>query len=181
MYIGGEAATFTLLRCSVHIKCTSLKIWKLEPQTKLYGTMEEMWDYFSSPMNLNDITPPDMQFEVLTDLSGKKMYAGLMIEYIVRPFLHIPMQWVTEITHCVEHSHFVDEQRFGPYALWHHQHHFSQQDDHILMTDTVHYAIGWGPLGRLAHVLLVRGKLQHIFDFREQVMERRFGRKKATA
>jgi len=152
-----------------------MKIWTLKKETKLYASLEEVWDYFSSPANLNEITPDDMTFEELTDLNGKKNYPGMVIEYIVRPIMNIPLQWVTEITHSETGKYFIDEQRFGPYAFWHHEHSLEQRDGYILMTDTVHYAIGWGILGRIAHALIVRRKLEHIFRFREAVMERRFG------
>jgi ligand-binding SRPBCC domain-containing protein len=152
-----------------------MKIWELSAETKLFAPLAVVWDYFSSPANLNDITPDDMKFEVLTDLKGKKMYPGMVIEYVVRPILNIPMQWVTEITYCEEGKYFVDEQRFGPYAFWHHEHRFEQKEDHVLMTDTIHYAIGWGLLGSIAHAAFVRSKLEHIFRYRQVVMQKKFG------
>jgi ligand-binding SRPBCC domain-containing protein len=99
-----------------------------------------------------------------------------VIEYVVRPVLNIPMQWVTEIAYCEEGKYFVDEQRFGPYAFWHHTHRFEQKEGYVLMTDTVHYAIGWGLLGRIAHAVFVQHKLEHIFKYREEVMKKRFGK-----
>lgn len=147
----------------------------METTTRLYAPLSEIWAYFSSPANLNEITPADMSFEVLTDLEGKKMYPGMIICYIIRPLFGIPLQWVTEITQCEEGCYFVDEQRFGPYAFWHHQHRFEERDGYVLMTDTVHYAIGWGVLGHLAHALFVKRKLEHIFRYREQVVGQKFG------
>ena len=94
------------------------------------------------------------------------MYAGQLIEYRVSPVLGIPMYWMTEITHVVEGKYFIDEQRFGPYALWHHQHHFRAVEGGVEMTDIVHYKIPLGPLGWIADRLFVRQKLEQIFDYR---------------
>lgn len=145
-----------------------MKVYRLEKKTLLKGQMNEVWDYFSTPLNLNEITPDDMSFEILTDLRDVKMYPGLIINYRIRPLLNIPMRWTTEITHCETNRYFVDEQRFGPYAFWHHQHHFLKTENGIEMTDIVHYAIPFGVLGRLANSIYVKNKLQSIFDYREQ-------------
>jgi ligand-binding SRPBCC domain-containing protein len=145
-----------------------MKVYRLENKTLLKGHMKQVWDYFSTPLNLNEITPDDMSFEILTDLINVKMYPGLIINYRIRPFLNIPMRWTTEITHCEINRYFVDEQRFGPYAFWHHQHHFQETKEGIEMTDIVHYAIPFGPLGRLANSVYVAHKLKSIFDYREQ-------------
>lgn len=145
-----------------------MKVYRLEKKTLLKGQMEHVWDYFSTPLNLNEITPDDMSFEILTDLRHVKMYPGLIINYRIRPFLNIPMRWTTEITHCETNRYFVDEQRFGPYAFWHHQHHFQETKEGIEMTDIVHYAIPFGPLGRVANAVYVANKLKSIFDYREQ-------------
>ena len=102
------------------------------------------------------------------------MYAGMIIQYKVRPLLNIPMGWTTEITHCEEGKYFVDEQRFGPYALWHHQHHFEDKGTHVLMTDIVNYAMPLGILGRIAHAVWVKNKLKGIFDYRTHVIDRIF-------
>lgn len=154
-----------------------MKVYSLEKSVKLYGSIDEIWEFFSTPLNLNELTPPDMSFEILTDLEGKKMYPGMIINYKVRPLLNIPLRWTTEITHCETHKYFVDEQRFGPYAFWHHQHIFEQKDDHILMTDLVHYAIPFGILGRLANAVFVKQKLIHIFEFRNKKVKETFGKK----
>jgi len=138
--------------------------------------MDEAWDFFSSPLNLQKITPPDMRFVVTSDYTqDTKMYAGMIIQYKVRPLLNIPLGWTTEITHCEEGKYFVDEQRFGPYALWHHQHQFEVVEGGVKMTDTVHYAIGMGILGKIAHVLYVKKRLEGIFSFREKRVKEIFG------
>lgn len=151
-----------------------MKIYSLVAETELNARMEDVWEYFSSPENLNALTPDDMQFEILTDVRGVKMYPGMIINYRISPFAGVRFGWTTEITHCEDHHYFVDEQRFGPYAFWHHRHHFEQRGEKIIMTDTVHYALPFGFLGRMAHALFVKKKLEGIFSFREQAIRKVF-------
>lgn len=116
-----------------------------------------------------------MGFEILGNLKPEKMYAGQIISYIVKPLAGIPMTWVTEITHVNEPHFFVDEQRFGPYRFWHHQHQFREIPGGVLMTDIIHYAIPLGPLGIIANSLIVKGELEKIFGFRKKTLESLFG------
>ncbi len=117
-----------------------------------------------------------MGFEILSGYTpGEEMYAGMLISYHVRPVLGIPLKWVTEITHVRNRSFFVDEQRFGPYALWHHQHHFREIEGGVEMRDIVHYKIPFGPVGRLVNRLFVGSQVQSIFRYRQQQLERLFG------
>ncbi len=140
-------------------------------------SLEAAWDFFSSPKNLQKITPEGMGFTITTDLADlEKMYPGQIIGYIVRPVLGIPMGWVTEITHVREGEFFVDEQRFGPYAFWHHKHFFRAVPGGVEMRDVIHYKVPLGPLGRLANFIFVRKKLETIFDFRFQKLEEVFGK-----
>jgi ligand-binding SRPBCC domain-containing protein len=136
--------------------------------------METCWKFFSSPANLQRITPSYMGFDVLTEVPDT-MYEGLMIAYRVRPLFGIPVEWITEITHVKENLFFVDEQRKGPYKIWHHEHHFSPTAEGILMTDIVTYELPFGILGKLVHPLLVKKKLEEIFDYRFKVVEEVFG------
>ena len=106
------------------------------------------------------------------------MYAGLMIEYEVKPLMGIPMKWITEITHVDELKFFVDEQRKGPYKIWHHEHHFKQVENGIEMTDIVSYEVPFGILGKLAHPLIVKSKLNQIFDYRFKKVVEIFGEPK---
>ena len=131
------------------------------------------WDFFSSPQNLKKITPPYMGFNIKYELP-EKMYEGLMIEYTVKPLLGIPMSWVTEIKTVKDKQFFVDEQRKGPYKMWHHEHHFKEVEGGVEMTDIVSYEISLGILGRLAHLLFVRKKLVEIFDFRIKMVDEIF-------
>lgn len=134
----------------------------------------QAWDFFSRPENLAEITPKNMGF-VVKSKQAPHIYAGQVIEYTVKPVLGIPLYWMTEITHVKDHVYFVDEQRFGPYSLWHHQHHFTPVDGGVEMADIVHYRIPFGWLGNLAHVLFVKKKLGKIFDYRREIVAKRFG------
>jgi ligand-binding SRPBCC domain-containing protein len=131
------------------------------------------WDFFSDPKNLSKITPQSMGFIVRTELPDK-MYEGLMIEYTVSPMLGIPMNWITEIKTVKNHSFFVDEQRKGPYRIWHHEHHFKEVEGGVEMTDIVSYELPLGILGRLMHPILVKNKLKEIFDYRRQKVDELF-------
>jgi len=142
---------------------------------KIPISLPQAWDFFSNPANLQAITPDDMGFKVISKYHGDVMYAGQIIEYKVRPVLNIPIYWMTEITQVKDKEYFIDEQRFGPYTLWHHQHHFKEIPGGVEMTDIVHYKNPLGPLGRLANSLFVRKKLAGIFDYRFKKVEDLFG------
>ncbi len=137
--------------------------------------MEQAWDFFSSPANLQRITPAEMGFKIISRFHGLRMSPGQLIEYKVRPLLGIPVYWMTEITQVQEPVYFIDQQRFGPYTLWHHQHHFKAIPGGVEMTDIVHYRIPFGLLGDLANWLFVKKKLQGIFQYRYKAVEELFG------
>jgi ligand-binding SRPBCC domain-containing protein len=151
------------------------KVYSLKTVQTMPITMQQAWEFFSSPDNLQHITPASMGFAVKSKHHGKKMYAGQIIEYTVRPVLGIPLYWMTEITHVVDGKYFIDEQRFGPYNLWHHQHHFKEVSDGVEMTDIVHYKIPFWFLGDIANALFVARQLKEIFDFRYKAIEEKFG------
>ena len=136
--------------------------------------LEEVWQFFSRPENLNAITPDDMQFEILSDIEGVEMYQGMLIQYKVSPIPGIKMNWVTEITTVKDKQYFIDEQRFGPYALWHHQHHFEPKDGGVLMRDILHYKVPFGPIGSIADTIFVNNKIEEIFNYRVKAVERIF-------
>lgn len=135
-----------------------------------------LWDFMSSPKNLATITPAYMGFHILSDLGDEKMYAGQIIEYYVTPVAGIKMHWVTEITHVKDKHYFVDEQRIGPYALWHHKHFLKEVPGGVEMNDLVHYKAPFGILGRLANAIFIEKQLSEIFDYRHKVLEERFNR-----
>ena len=137
--------------------------------------VEKAWDFFSHPKNLDALTPPSLNLKFTNELFGEAMYPGQVITYNVKPVLGIPLFWMTEITHVAKPHFFVDEQRRGPYALWHHEHHFKPVAGGVEMTDLIHYAIPFGVLGRLAHALFVKKQLNEIFAYRYQKAETLFG------
>lgn len=140
----------------------------------LPATLEEIWDFISSPKNLKEITPSYMGFDVLTADIPEKMYPGMIIAYKVSPVLNIPMTWVTEISQVSDKHFFVDEQRMGPYKMWHHQHLLEETDEGVLMTDIVTYIPPFGFLGKMANSLFIRKQLQKIFEHRFRVLEERY-------
>jgi ligand-binding SRPBCC domain-containing protein len=137
---------------------------------------EEVWDFVSSPANLRKITPAYMEFEITSpDLPGK-MYPGMMISYKVRPLLGIRLTWVTEITHVQDNCYFVDEQRMGPFAIWHHEHFIEPVGNGVKMTDIVTYRLPMGFLGNMAHRFIVKKKIEGIFNYRREALEEKFGK-----
>jgi ligand-binding SRPBCC domain-containing protein len=137
-------------------------------------SLPEAWSFFSDPRNLSRITPPSLGLEVTSDLPGV-MYPGMIITYRVRPIPWVSVGWVTEITHVREPVLFVDEQRFGPYRFWHHEHHFREVEGGVEMEDIVHYALPFGTIGRVFGGPLVRRRLEQIFSFRRRFLVREFG------
>ena len=117
-----------------------------------------------------------MGFKIIGEAFKDDMYAGQIIQYTVKPLLGIPLYWMTEITHVKDKEYFVDEQRFGPYSLWHHQHHFKQTNNGIEMTDLVHYKVPYWFIGDIANTLIVKKQLKEIFDFRRKAVEEKFGK-----
>lgn len=138
-------------------------------------SLDQAWDFFSKPDNLKEITPANLGFNIISKHHGPTMYPGQIIEYTVKPILGIPLYWMTEITHVIDKQFFVDEQRFGPYTLWHHQHHFKAIDGGVEMTDIVHYKLPLWFLGDIAQVILVKSQLSEIFNHRYKAVEDRFG------
>jgi len=152
------------------------KVYSIKTVQKIPVSLEKAWDFFSSPANLQTITPGHLGFRIISTHHGEKMYPGQVIEYKVSPLLGIPLYWMTEITHVAHQQYFVDEQRYGPYRLWHHQHHFRAIEGGVEMTDIVHYKLPMWFLGDIANSLLVKNQLKGIFDFRFRKVEELFGR-----
>tara|TARA_B100001057_G_scaffold497119_1_gene600399 strand:+ start:9419 stop:9880 length:462 start_codon:yes stop_codon:yes gene_type:complete len=152
-----------------------LKLYQLRTKQELPISLEKAWKFFSDPKNLKDITPNEMNFNIISG-ADKSIYAGQIIQYKVSPVLGINLKWVTEITHVKENEYFVDEQRFGPYSLWHHKHFFKKINGGILMEDIVDYKIPYGLIGQFAHVIFVKKKLKKIFNYRHTKLEKLFGK-----
>ena len=142
-----------------------MKIYTFHKKQKLPISLETAWTFLSNPKNLKTITPDYMSFDILSG-AEKPMFAGQMIQYIVTPIFGIKTKWVTEITHVKELEYFVDEQRFGPYALWHHKHFIKKIDCGVEMEDIIDYKIPFGFLGQMVHPFLVKPKLEEIFSYR---------------
>jgi ligand-binding SRPBCC domain-containing protein len=154
-----------------------MNFYSIKSTQHLPISLEEAWDFFSSPNNLQKITPPDMGFIITSDKKdGEKMYAGQIIAYKVSPFKGINTTWVTEITHVKPKEYFVDEQRFGPYSLWHHKHFIKPIKNGVEMTDIIDYKIPMGFLGDIMNALVVKNKLNQIFEYRFKKMEEYFGK-----
>lgn len=142
---------------------------------KIKASIDEVWDFVSSPANLKDITPAYMDFNVTSNSGSDKMYAGMIITYVVKPLLGIGMKWMTEISQVKDKEYFVDEQRMGPYKLWHHQHKLQKIEGGVLMTDIVTYIPPFGFLGAIANSLFIKKQLQQIFDYRTKAVDEKFG------
>lgn len=151
-----------------------MKIYTLRAEQKLPISLAEAWEFLSNPRNLKTITPEYMGFHILSG-ADRPMFAGQLIQYIVTPILGIPTKWVTEITHVVDKNYFVDEQRFGPYALWHHKHFIKEIPGGVLMEDIVDYKVPMGFLGQVVHPFLVKPKLNEIFEHRQKKLIELFG------
>jgi ligand-binding SRPBCC domain-containing protein len=151
-----------------------VSFYSLKTEQKLQISLQEAWDFFSSPKNLSKITPKHMGF-IITNQPSETMFEGQIITYKVSPLLGVKISWMTEITTVKENEYFIDEQRFGPYSLWHHRHHFYEIDGGIKMIDEVNYKLPFGFLGSIAHRLFVRKKLKSIFEYREKVLIEMFG------
>jgi ligand-binding SRPBCC domain-containing protein len=144
-------------------------------QTQLFNnSVDELWDFISSPNNLKVITPDYMGFDITSEGLPDKMYEGMIISYIVSPLLGIKTTWVTEITQLQDKQYFVDEQRVGPYKIWHHQHFLEATPKGTLMSDIVSYQPPFGYLGDMANSLIIEKKLQEIFSYRTKVLAKLF-------
>jgi ligand-binding SRPBCC domain-containing protein len=157
-----------------------MKVYTIERRQIIPASLDEAWRFFSSPRNLAVITPPYMNFEILSISGDEKMHSGQMIHYKVNAFPLVRVRWKTEITNVSEPHSFTDEQRKGPFTLWRHTHRFKPHKDGVEMTDVVEYALPFGMLGHLTHSLLVRRQLNAIFDFRYTVLENHFTKKSSV-
>lgn len=152
-----------------------MAFYQFQRTQKIKASIDEVWDFISSPANLKEITPDYMGFDITSKETPDKMYQGLIISYKVSPLLGIKTTWVTEISQVKDKEYFVDEQRVGPYKLWHHQHIIAPINGGVLMKDIVSYVPPFGFLGVIANKLIIRNKLNEIFNFRTKAIEKRFG------
>ncbi len=152
-----------------------MKVYRLHKKQNLPISVDKAWEFLSNPANLKTITPDYMSFDILSG-ADRPMFPGQIIQYIVTPVLGIKTKWVTEITHVMDKKYFVDEQRFGPYSLWHHKHFINEIEGGVEMEDIIDYKVPLGWLGQLAHPILVKPKLEEIFNYRTKKLEELFGK-----
>jgi len=150
-------------------------VYTLSSKQQLPISIDEAWEFLSNPKNLKTITPEYMSFDIISG-ADKSMFVGQIIQYIVTPVLGIKTHWVTEISHVKDKHYFVDEQRFGPYALWHHKHFLKEIEGGVEMEDIIDYKIPFGALGRMFHPILVKPKLTEIFNYRTEKLNQLFGK-----
>ena len=151
-----------------------MKIYTKRSAQKIPITLDEAWDFLSNPKNLKIITPEYMGFNIISG-AERKMYAGQIIQYVVTPILGIKAKWVSEITQVIDKEYFIDEQRFGPYAFWHHKHFVKEIEGGVEMEDIIDYKVPMGILGQLVHPFLVKPKLEEIFEYRRKKLIELFG------
>jgi len=152
-----------------------MAFYQFERSQKINATREEAWEFLSSPGNLKEITPAYMGFDITSKNASEKIYEGMLISYQVKPLFGIKTDWVTEITHINKGHSFIDEQRLGPYKMWHHQHFIEEIPNGILMKDIVSYIPPFGFLGSIANELIIKNKLEQIFAFRKLALDNKYG------
>ena len=153
-----------------------MAIYHLFFEQKIPQSLDTLWDFISDPLNLKLITPPDLAMEILSHDLPSHIHPGLIISYSIKPLAGIKMLWLTEIKHLKEKEYFVDEQRAGPYKMWHHLHKLTPFDNYVLMSDVVTYRPPYGFIGSIANSIFIRNKLKDIFEYRRAVLEKKFGK-----
>lgn len=151
-----------------------MKIYSKIAAQKYPISLTEAWDFLTNPHNLSKITPPEMNFKIVAG-AEKALYAGQIITYSVTPLFGIKTPWVSEITQIVDKKYFIDVQIQGPYAFWHHQHFVTEIEGGVLMEDIIHYALPLGIVGQMAHPIIVKPKLEEIFQHRTTTLNKIFG------
>ena len=168
-------STFQVPECLLLNGFKMSKVYSLYSRQLIPAQLEKVWQFFSDANNLSVITPPQLNLKVTNQVFGEEVYAGQVMIYKIRPLLNLPLSWMTEITYVEPLKYFIDEQRKGPYKLWHHQHHFTAIEGGVEMIDLVHYRLPFGPLGIIAHSFIVKSELQKIFSYRYHKIVELFG------
>lgn len=154
-----------------------MTIYTFKKRQFIQSNMENIWEYISTPVNLSSITPPEMNFSIISNTGSESVtYPGQIIQYRVNVFPKIRVRWVTEITHIKEGEYFVDEQRFGPYSFWHHQHILRPVNNGVEMEDIVSYGLPFGILGKMMNRFFISGQLNRIFEYRENILDKHFNK-----
>lgn len=152
-----------------------MKIYKIKIKQELKDSVEDLWKFLSSPKNLDEITPKELNFKITSELP-ENMYSGQIITYKIKILPMVYFTWVTEIKNVSENNYFIDEQRFGPYKFWHHQHKIESAGNNVIMHDIVHYAVPYGIIGQILHFFFIRKKLEDIFSYRKNYFESKFNK-----
>jgi len=158
-----------IVKESTHFENESLQAYQLKRIQRLPVSLDVAWDFFSSPKNLTKITPAWLDFSIVSDVP-ERMRKGDVMTYRIRPLLGVPMTWVSEITRVDKPFLFIDEQRSGPYRFWRHQHHFKSIDSGVEMTDIVYYALKFGVLSDIIQSVLIKKRLEDIFNYRRSIV-----------
>lgn len=153
-----------------------MKIYTFHRKQSFSISLKEAWDYFSNPLNLGEITPPELSFEIQT-ANADKVYSGMIINYRVKPLPAMRVNWLSEIKHVREPLQFVDEQRVGPYKMWYHLHKFRETGSGVEVEDIIYYALSFGVLNGAINALVVSKKLEFIFEYRRKVLDERLNRR----
>lgn len=151
-----------------------MKIYSKTSSQKFPISLQQAWEFLTNPHNLSKITPPEMNFTIVSG-ANKPLYAGQIITYSVTPLFGIKTPWVSEITQVVPYHYFIDVQIQGPYAFWHHQHFVTETESGVIMEDVIHYGLPLGILGQMVHPLIVKPKLEEIFEHRTKTLTKLFG------
>lgn len=151
-----------------------MSFYQLQARQGLAVSQKEAWEFLGNPENLLTITPQSMRFEILSGATTP-MFKGQIIQYKVSPFPGLKTRWVTEITHLKSGDYFVDEQRFGPYSLWHHKHFLKSHENGVIIEDIIDYKLPAGYLGIAVHNTLVKKKLESVFTYRREKLAELFG------
>ncbi|MBA2368293.1 MAG: SRPBCC family protein [Candidatus Protochlamydia sp.] len=150
-------------------------MYKLKYLQKIPLSVDESWEFFSSPENLKTLTPEKLRFTIKGDAENRSMYSGQIIAYTIRPIFNFPLEWITEITHVEKPHYFIDEQRFGSYKFWHHEHRFNPIEGGVEIVDTIYYKLPFGPFGKILNSLKIKPDIEEIFTYRRKKMENLFG------
>ncbi len=156
-----------------------MKLHQLKQEQWLPLTMEEAWDFITSPRNLEDLTPPEMGFEIVS-LPSEELYEGEIITYKVKIAPGIWWPWVSEIKAVDLGKSFVDDQISGPNRYWHHRHSIEEKDGGVLMKDHIHYSPGYWLLGEILNKVVVAPRLKRVFDYRREKLAEKFPAERLT-
>ena len=149
-----------------------MRIFQYRTEQFLPIGIDEAWSFFSTPKNLAAITPAELDFKIISNSNDEEIYEGMKIDYIVKPLLRIPMHWQTEIIKVNKGRNFTDRQVKGPYKIWEHTHTFKPVNAGVLMLDTINYQLPFGFIGNIAHTLVVKKKIENIFIYRKNILEK---------